>query len=102
MALVETIGARARAAGQSLAATTLLDRNAALTAVRAALLANVPAIVAANERDMAAAAATSLDAAVVKVGRSVPDGAPRARAQSVQVRNTEPVLASHPACSASC
>ena len=52
--LTET-GKRARAASRVLACTTTGQRNAALTAIAAALEANAAAVLAENEKDLAAA-----------------------------------------------
>lgn len=60
------IGQAARSAGQALGGSGADSRNAALRAVADALRARAGDIVAANERDLAAAAASGLGQAVVK------------------------------------
>ncbi|RVV99741.1 glutamate-5-semialdehyde dehydrogenase [Mesobaculum littorinae] len=54
-ALMEQIGRRARAAAQRLATASPADKQAALTAAAGAIEAEVPAILDANARDVAAA-----------------------------------------------
>lgn len=63
---MEAVGARARTAGQTLAATSGAVRQAALTAVAAALSARRADIVAANAKDLDAAKTSGLADAVAK------------------------------------
>jgi acyl-CoA reductase-like NAD-dependent aldehyde dehydrogenase len=65
---IERVGAAAREAAQAVAATPLATRNALLAAVKAALREHADAILAANAKDLAAAAEAGLEPAVAKVG----------------------------------
>jgi glutamate-5-semialdehyde dehydrogenase len=69
MADIEEIGKRARLAGQELAGSSSDARNAALGAIKSALVARTGDILAANAEDLKVATATGLDQAVYKVRR---------------------------------
>ena len=63
--MMAEIGANARAAGRALARTTTAAKNTALRAAAAAIRANAERIKAENEKDMAAARAKNLTAALM-------------------------------------